>query len=235
MDNIFLGGLKPMAKGHPVSDLIYESLKRNILQGSFPAGHKFDVEKLAKQFGVSKTPIYEVLNRLSLQGVVTIIPRKGTFVKQIPFDEIADILEVRKILEVAACTSILDCVKDEDIEYLAHLSELMNMPIISEEDLIEHDEYNRVFHEVFVGLSNNEVLLKIYRDLNTQINMTRISCFRGDWSTWGHRIKLESKEHKEIIRSLGQRDIRALQSSVEQHLDRTHKAIIEGVLSRTES
>lgn len=83
----------------------YDVLLNRILYGEYPPGTALVEQDIAKELGVSRTPVREALLRLKLEGLVKIIPRGGIFVAEASVQLIREVTEVRLVLE----------------EYLAHL------------------------------------------------------------------------------------------------------------------
>ena len=67
----------------PLRDSVYNKLRQSILTGELPAGERLMEVHLGDKLGVSRTPIREAIRMLELEGLVTMIPRKGAMVAQI--------------------------------------------------------------------------------------------------------------------------------------------------------
>ncbi|MDY8108754.1 GntR family transcriptional regulator [Fulvimarina sp. 2208YS6-2-32] len=93
------GQAKP---GLRAADRVYEEIRRGILKGSLKPGEKITEELLAERFGASRTPVRSAIVRLAADGFVDMTPRSGTVIKHRSQRDIADIYEVRALLESAA-------------------------------------------------------------------------------------------------------------------------------------
>ncbi len=85
-----------------LTDQVYGAIKHRILSSQFEVGSKLRDETLAKQLGVSRTPVREAILRLSREGLVEIIPRSGTRVRTFTERDIEEIFELRIALEKLA-------------------------------------------------------------------------------------------------------------------------------------
>ncbi|MDR3565710.1 MAG: GntR family transcriptional regulator [Negativicutes bacterium] len=85
-----------------LNDQIYEALRNAILQDTLPAGSKLDVNLLAKRWGVSRTPVNDAIQRLMIEGLVSVVPRRGTFVARIEVKDILEFMDVRLMFELRA-------------------------------------------------------------------------------------------------------------------------------------
>ena len=84
----------------PLRDVVFHTLRRAILTGQLKPGERLMEVHLANKLGVSRTPIREAIRKLELEGLVTMIPRRGAEVAQITEKSLKDVLEVRRALDV---------------------------------------------------------------------------------------------------------------------------------------
>ena len=84
------------------ADTIAEELEERIFDGTFPDGCRLDEVRLAENFGVSRTPLREALQRLARSGLVELVPRRGAFVRQPGPVELIEMFEVMAEFE-AVC------------------------------------------------------------------------------------------------------------------------------------
>ena len=77
----------------------YDAIKKKIMDEDFPPGTFLAERKLALMLGMSKTPVKSALERLAIEGFVTISPQQCILVRELPMDEIADQYEIRTALE----------------------------------------------------------------------------------------------------------------------------------------
>ncbi len=79
--------------------IVYENLKKRIISHSLSPGEPLNESVLAKELGISKTPIREAFQQLQKEGFVENIPGKGCFVSRFFFQDVRDLFEIREILE----------------------------------------------------------------------------------------------------------------------------------------
>src|SRR5215831_11136302 len=77
----------------------YDAIKKGILREDFPPGSFLAERQLASQLGMSKTPVRAALERLELEGFITVSPQQGIIVRELSVHEIADQYEIRAALE----------------------------------------------------------------------------------------------------------------------------------------
>ena len=91
----------------PLRDVVFYTLRRAILTGQLKPGERLMEVHLAEKLGVSRTPIREAIRKLELEGLVTIIPRRGAEVAEITEKSLNDVLEVVALTAVTSCCMAL--------------------------------------------------------------------------------------------------------------------------------
>lgn len=101
-----------------VTDTLVEEIRQDIVRGTYLPGHHLRLEHLASRFDVSTMPIRMALQTLEHEGIVTIIPHRGTFVTCFTAEELEDIYEMRATLEKMAVAAAVEYLTGEDIQQL---------------------------------------------------------------------------------------------------------------------
>src|SRR5262245_3618816 len=109
-------GLSQRNGRSPLKESAYTEIKRRILDGVFSPGTFLSERKLSGQLGMSKTPIRAALERLELEGHVTISPQQGIFVRDLSVHEIADLYEMRAALETYIARTVAGRLSAEQSE-----------------------------------------------------------------------------------------------------------------------
>jgi len=78
---------------------VYRVLKSRIIKGSFEPGGKLFEGKIAKQLGVSRTPVREAMQKLVAEGFVKTIPNQAIIVNDISIKDLREVLQIRGVLE----------------------------------------------------------------------------------------------------------------------------------------
>ena len=80
----------------------YEILKRQLLSGELAPGERVNEVVMAARLGISRGPLREAIRKLEQEGLLTAVPQRGVFVRQLTQEEAAELQEVRLALETAA-------------------------------------------------------------------------------------------------------------------------------------
>jgi GntR family transcriptional regulator, rspAB operon transcriptional repressor len=81
------------------SERIRDRIRQQILRAELRPGEIVIEPELAQQYGVSKTPVREALQMLTVEGLVTVLPRKGYMVRSLSFHDVREVMDLRLILE----------------------------------------------------------------------------------------------------------------------------------------
>jgi len=92
------GAPKP-APGELLADRAYAELRDRIVTLAIPPGAPINEDALARDLEIGRTPVREAIKRLALENLVTVFPRRGTFASEINITDLAQISDVRVLLE----------------------------------------------------------------------------------------------------------------------------------------
>jgi DNA-binding GntR family transcriptional regulator len=139
------------AESIPVRERAYEHLKASILSGRFNPGERLAEEHLAKELGISRTPIREALHKLESEGLIKPLASRGFVASQDSKDDIEELFEIRAVLEGYALRLICGRVTDP---VLAQLEDTVEK---AEEALRRHGldeifQWNTRFHDTLHDL-----------------------------------------------------------------------------------
>ena len=145
-------------------DQITKALREDILTGRLKGGDQLLEDKLKDEFSVSRTPLREAFRVLEKEGLIEILPRKGSFVRAITRQDIEENFPVRAILEGLAARLAYPNITRQDIEEMEESFESMKMAA-NNKDFRDYSMYHIDFHEIFINASKNEALIALLRNL----------------------------------------------------------------------
>lgn len=196
----------------PSAHVVYNALKDRILGFALYPGTRVTETELAADFGVSRTPIREALQRLAAEGFVTIRPKQGCFVRELDIEEIDQLYQVRIALESLALEQAMDRMARPELEALArdwHPARADAAPA-SVDAMAQRDES---FHVALARGSGNRVLTGLLEDINTRIHIIR----RLDF-TDRERIAVTYAEHHRIAALLLAGDLATARELMGAHI-----------------
>jgi DNA-binding GntR family transcriptional regulator len=152
---------------HSLMEDITNSLKDAIIEGRIQPGQQIVEKELQKTLGVSRAPIREALLKLEGQGLVDIIPRKGSFVRAITARFIRENFTIRAWLEGLAARVSLQHLKESDYDHFDKILKDM-AELAKKRDFKGYFYRHWDFHNVFIKGSQNELLIEKIEVLRRQ-------------------------------------------------------------------
>ena len=220
MNGLWIGD---MDAGLPLRDVVFNTIRRGILMGELKPGERLMEIHLANQLGVSRTPVREAIRKLELEGLATMIPRRGAEVAQITEKSMRDVLEVRKALDALAVGLACDRMTED------HKEKLLAACISFEEAVLAKDttaiaRTDVAFHDCIVEATGNVRLGQLVSNLSEQMYRYRFEYIKDV----KQRVGLV-EEHRQIYEALccGDRERAVAVSAV--HIDNQEKAIIRQI------
>lgn len=199
---------------------IYGSIRMDIISHKLRPGQAVSEEGLAKAYGVSRTPIREILRRLEQEDLIKIIPNKGIFVFELTNRDIEEVLEIRLILETAAARVAASKMTDKEIKELEEIEDLMDRAVKDEDSVLSFAADEKL-HDLILLTAGNMRVRKILHNLMGQILRIRFIS--------GHkpgRIITTVEEHRKIIRALKNGDPYDAEEKTKTHLMNTMELLL---------
>jgi DNA-binding GntR family transcriptional regulator len=132
------------------------SIRNDIIHLRFRPGDPLNENKLAEEFHVSRTPVREALHRLSIEGLVTIVPNLGARVSEINLRDFQELIEFRIILERGSARLIARNATAADIQAMRRLHEKIQTE--KTDDLDKLTDFDTEFHHLCHQAAHNQLL-----------------------------------------------------------------------------
>ena len=209
--------LSPVDANVVLKDKVYEALRSAIISMdiySKDTDVKLDERRLAEELGVSRTPIREAFSRLEQEGLVSMVPRRGTFVVRKSKRDILQTICVWGVLEGLAAR--LGCMhaSDEEIAELRETFVHLEDPGRAMAMIEEYSDENIRFHQSIIRLSKCELLSEITAGLFVHVHAIRARSLRVK-----DRVAESVVDHLSIIQAMEQRDAPLAERLVREHTD----------------
>lgn len=191
------------------SDIVYELLKKDILNRRFEPKDKLSETALARLYNVSRTPVREALHKLEKEGLVVKMS-DGYHVNFLTKEQILKLFEVRSILEGLAAEKAALNRNPELLKKLRDAAEEFKK--INRNDPLAAAQANSVFHDIIADLSDNEYLRDILKDIRNKLAIVRIDLFAS-----ANRVEQEIEEHWKIYEAIEKGDPEAAKKAALAH------------------
>jgi len=194
---------------------IEESLKIDILTGKLRSGQRIVEQNLCDQYGLSRTPIREILRRIEAEGLIETIPNRGAFVRGFSARDIDDFYLLKSALEIQCVRWAIERITDEEMDLLEQIFEFMEFYTMSD-DLEKMLRINRGFDTVIYRASHNREAEKTLHRYNFYINHANANVRYPI-----NYLPAVLEEHRAIFHAFKNRDPHAGAEAAEIHMLRT--------------
>ena len=208
----------------PLRDVVFNTLRQSILTGELKPGERLMEIHLADKLGVSRTPIREAIRKLELEGLVTMIPRRGAEVAQITEKSLRDVLEVRRALDARAVELACERITPSQLEQLREACD---------ERETKRGDANRVaradvaLHDIILVASGNARLMQMVSNLSQQMYRYRLEYVK-DGGSYERLIR----EHRTIYEAIRDKDPATGARTIKAHIDNQEKTVIQMISDR---
>lgn len=204
----------------PLGEVVYNAIREAIVKNQFRSGQRLMETELADEMQVSRTPVREAVRRLESEGYVVMIPRKGTYVASLSFQDVQDVFEIRAALEALAAYNAALRATEEDIVDMRKSMEA-EAEYWESSDLIKTIELDCEFHAQLYRASGNRRIEALVNELREQTYRWRSSTL----ATPG-RLKFALDEHRKILAAIEARDPKAARNAAFDHVERSRDILL---------
>lgn len=211
------------AAGPNLVEVTYQRILEELLSLHIKPGDRMSVDRLARQFGVSQTPVRAALSRLEAEGLVTKSHLKGfRCTPMLTADEFEDLYEVRSLIEpVAAGRAALRCT-EADLELLAASVTEMRELALRENSVENRALFARTdaeFHDLIARLSASKFISGVITQLHAHVQIFRLSQH--------HRVTEEAaEEHELILKAIASKNPDRAAGEMSKHLAASRRRFI---------
>ena len=191
---------------------IAEELKRLIYSGEIAPGDRLNEVNLASRMGTSRGPIREAIRILTGLGLVTAVPNRGVFVRQVSIREMLENYELRTLLFGHAAEQACEHIDQESQAKLKDSLDQMDKACVAG-DGATYYEMNLHFHALILQLSGNHRLHQAYDELVKEMHLFRRSFFNSPGN-----MRRSNKEHRAIYEAIISHEPRRTKNLAEKHV-----------------
>ncbi len=190
---------------------IYEDLKNKIINTEILPGTKLSENNLASEYNISRTPIRQVLQRLSAEQLVKVFPQKGTYVTKVSISKVRDSIFLRKCIETEIFKLATQSESREEL--IKELkSNLKKQEQLSSNDHAMFNYLDNLFHYTFYHYTKRESIAELFMAEAFHYTRLRILFERM------YDISSKVDEHRKIIEMLEQGNCEGYYDLLHQHL-----------------
>lgn len=194
-----------------VSDRIKEVILQRICDGTYAPGQKLVELQIAREFETSQAPVREAFCELEAIRIVETEPYKGTRVRRVSADEMAECLEIRGVLEQLAAEKIGTALQDKIDILKEKAAETVEAARIG--DVQRYSAANLDFHRIIVEATNNPTLIMVWHSLAPEVRIR--ACVNANVAN----LSECAEEHMEIVEAFAEGDNRYAGRLLKKHTE----------------
>jgi DNA-binding GntR family transcriptional regulator len=191
---------------------IVAELRELIYKGEFKPGERLNEAALALRMGTSRGPIREAIKVLAGLGLVTAVPNRGVFVRQLSLREMLEIYELRALVFGFAADRACEHLTEERRRQMQALLDGMDAACEQEDGTLYY-ELNLQFHALILELSNNQRAHQAYDDYVKELHLVRRKYFNVPGN-----MRRSNLEHRAIYDAIVAGSRTRARSAAERHV-----------------
>jgi DNA-binding GntR family transcriptional regulator len=192
------------------ADFVFESLRDAIADGRIERGQRVREEEIGRNFGVSRTPVREALQRLQQRGLLVLTAGRGLVVAELTPQQVAELYAMREILEGSAARFAAERASVHEIAVLYRLQEELRD---AKNDAMTLVSLNRHFHQAIYEAAHNRYLMQTLDHLHDSFTLLHSTTFRAP-----SRRKDSDEEHRKIVAAIERHDPDRAEAAAREHI-----------------
>jgi DNA-binding GntR family transcriptional regulator len=206
-----------IVQSQTLQDQVYTYLRNKIVNGDIPPGQRIIEQKVAKETGISRSPVREAIRRLESENLVTVSPRGGVKVFRPTFTDFQHLYECRISLEPSAAYYAALRIDVSEKHILAELVDNMTIAV-EKKDIEKLKSLSSKFHFTILKASGNPYLVKVMEHLNSLLTF-----YRNAVLDIPQRLNDGDIEHKAIWEAIEKRDSKEAKALMELHIKKDYQ------------
>ena len=198
---------------------VYKQLRTDILSGKYKDHEELRENTIAKEYGVSRTPVREAIRQLELEGLVSIIPNRGAYVNMITAKDVQDIYVIRSMLEGLCARWATEHITREQLDNLEETLCLTEYHT-EKKNYDKLYELDSLFHEQLYEAGGSRILNHVLSDFHDYVKMVR----KATIST-SSRSVTSTEEHRAIFEAIRDQDADRAEALAKEHVKHTIESI----------
>ena len=209
-----------------LSDQVYDIILSRIFSGEYHPGDKLSVNKLAKEFNISRSPVNDALNKLSGACLVEMKQYSSCNIRKLSKKQVLDLLEFRKAIELYVVDTAFDEICQKAYGRLKEIANALDNKINgkSMQDLISFFDLDDEFHQVFISVLGNDYINSSYENANKLLRLVSLQVVEAKDAS-----PEVAREHNLILEAIGKKDKDNLKNALNSHFVKVSERYIRGI------
>ncbi len=205
--------MEPITPPQSLMELTADRIRDAIIRGELPLGSKVSEQKLADMLQVSRSPVREALALLQIEGLIRVLPKRGSFVFTPDEKAVGDLCDHRAVLEAACLAFAID---RNPIALEGGLRQGIDQMqrAIAKGDSLAYSAGDMRFHRAIVDCSENRSIARVYGTTLGPLMALRTQLF----TAMNAHLDRSMAEHAALLAAVEQRDVTGAQRIIKEHV-----------------
>ncbi len=208
------------------SSKVYEEIKHDILNNTYPVGTILIERKLCDIYNVSRSPIRNALQQLSHEGLLSFVPGKGVVIPDFSIEDILEVYDLIELLQTFAINSYILRSNDAVFEALDEILNKMN-EFRDLDNIFLANEWDQKFHKHIIEFSGNKRMGTLFDNLNNQSMRFQASTVNDK-----ELAKNSYEEHKTLVSYIKNKETDKAKEAIKLHYHNIKQYYISMLLTR---
>lgn len=214
----------PQILRRTTTNIVADELRKRIMSGQLREGEQVRQEAIATELGVSRIPVREALRQLEAEGLITLVSHKGAEVTRLEPSEIAELFEVRIMLESWLFEHAIEHITESHLETAEKLIASMRKDAMIE----EWGSLNWQFHETLYLPAHKPATMKILRRVHDNIDRyVRLQITLTEDSQ-----ERAHKEHQAIVDAARDKNAKVAVALLNDHINHVKEQLLESLAAK---
>jgi DNA-binding GntR family transcriptional regulator len=200
-----------------LQDHVYTYLYNKIVSGDIPPGQRIVEQKVAKETGISRSPVREAIRRLESENLVIVSPRGGVKVYRPTYTDFQHLYECRISLEPSAAYYAALRIDGTDLNILEELMNKMNVAV-DQKNIESLRSLSSKFHLTILKASGNPYLVKVMKQLNSLLTF-----YRNAVLNIPQRLHEGAIEHEAILLAIKNNNSKEAEELMKLHIKKDYQ------------
>jgi DNA-binding GntR family transcriptional regulator len=207
---------------------VVSRLRAILLEGEVSPGARIPERELCAKLKISRTPLREALKVLAAEGLVVLLPHRGSRAAKLTDQDVQDLFEVCQGLEALAGELACERISEQQLGEVTVAHAAM-LKYFRQGDLVQYYRCNRQIHETIVAAAGNPVLSALYETVTARIRRARYVT-----PMTPQRWAMAIQEHEAIMNALTRRDSIGLAHILRAHLRHKRDEVLQAGFAHTD-
>lgn len=210
-------------QGASLGEAIASELRLQIISGIIKRGEILSENRIAGEFGTSRSPVREAMKTLSSEGLIQ-LERMGAVVMGLSLKEVEELYDVRFLIESFVQVQVFANPQPELIQHLKQIVDRMELAA-KHQDPVEFSYQDLAFHERIITEANHKRILHLWKSIRPIVITVMLITTRQVFGGGGTKIRYVMDKHLQLIAEMESLDPARIQTAVQHYFDDSRQTL----------